>query len=205
MNNNLDEVLTLLKESMLREINKVVPAKVVSYNHETNRATVQLQRTIVNQSDNSIRLKPIADVPVIQLGGGGFNVFVPLSEGDLGLVLCADFNIGAFLDSYNEAPARDSRTHDLADSIFLPFRYFGLNAGGGQNLLIQKLDGSAKIEITADSKVKIKALEVEVDAQKTTFNHKIYAEDVFLTAANQFVAQHKHNQTNNQPTTTMIP
>ncbi len=184
MTKELDELLIDMSDSIKKELNVMVPAMIDSYDKDSNRAVVSIQRELVGRDGVLLQLKPITGVPVIQVGGGGFVVFSPLKQGDLGWLLFADFNLGSFLNQYKASPAQDSRTHDFADGVFLPDVMKGFSGGSG--LSIQKSDGSSKIEILEDGSVSIISNNsLTVDCPTTTFNSAVVMNQGFSVPPGQ--------------------
>src|SRR6188768_2941317 len=88
---------------MLQDTNGMLPARVLTYARETNRAQVQPMIMVVTTDGSQISRAPIAEVPVFQLGGGNMFINFKILPGDLGWILANDRDISLFLQSYSEA------------------------------------------------------------------------------------------------------
>jgi hypothetical protein len=112
-------------------------------------ATVQPMVMLIDVSDNTRLRKPIVNIPVISLGGGGFHISFPLKEGDLGWILAADRDISQFIQSMKASPPNTLRTHKFTSGWFIPdvFRQYTINSADSAAMVIQSTDGATRISI----------------------------------------------------------
>lgn len=151
-NDSMTGMLKTVLNKMMQSIDCALPASVISYDRSSNRASIQPIVGLVTTDGTTINRAQIASVPVVQIGGGGFLISFPLKTGDLGWLVACDRDISLFLQSYNNVIPNTMRTHDFADSFFIPNILNNYNISGDEadNMVIQNLDGSVKISIRND-------------------------------------------------------
>lgn len=163
--NTLIGVLELFKAKLKQDLDDMLPARVIAYDRATNRAQVQPLIVMVNTLNQQIPRAQIASVPVLQIGGGGFVISMPIKTGDLGWIKANDRDITFFLKNYAQAAPNTQRRHKFSDAVFIPDSFMKdvvINAEDEDNLVIQNLDGTVRIAIWGD-KVKITAPEIVLD------------------------------------------
>lgn len=159
----------ILKKFLQSEIDDMIPAKIVAYDRDLNRATIQPQLAVVTTTGETVRRNQLASVPVVNIGGGGFILSFPLTQGDRGWLKASDRDISNFLKNYNEAAPNTRRLHDFSDGIFIPdvMTGYSIDAEDADNAVLQTLDGSVRISLFPD-KVKVTSPLVEVDSPLIT-------------------------------------
>ncbi len=170
MDNTLLGVLELFKAKLKQEWEDMLPARVIAYDRATNRAQVQPLIVMVNTLNQQIPRAQIASIPVLQIGGGGFVISLPIKTGDLGWIKANDRDITFFLKNYAQSAPNTQRRHKFSDAVFIPDSFMKdvvINAEDEDNLVIQNLDGTVRIAIW-DDKVKITAPSVIIDTPETT-------------------------------------
>jgi len=137
----------------IQDLDGMIPAKVVKYDRDTNRATVQPLIMMITTDDQTITRAQIASVPVFQFGGGGFILSFNLQPDDLGWIKASDRDISLFLQSYKEAKPNTFRKHSFSDSVFYPDVMTGYTIAGEDsgNAVLQNLDGTVKISLGTDT------------------------------------------------------
>lgn len=135
---NLSDLLNLLKKEIFIDLNCHHLATVQSFNpgNQTITATINYSKTIFQLNAQTQLYDPIQiayplliDMPAIVLGGGGFNVTFPISQGDQCVVMFNDRSIDNWLQSGQTGPLNSSRTHSFSDGMVL----VGLNYLTGAN------------------------------------------------------------------------
>lgn len=178
-------LLRLFKNKMLQNMDDMLPAEVIAYDRETNRAQVQPLIVMVNTRNIQIIRAQIASIPVLQIGGGGFVVSVPIQTGDLGWIKANDRDITFFKKNYKQSAPNTQRKHSFSDAIFVPdsmMRNVVIAEEDADNLVIQNNSGTVRIAIW-DDKVKITAPSVIIDAPETTCTGNLTVEGIITAEA----------------------
>lgn len=166
----LKGLVNTLKNKLGQRTEDMLPAKVLAYDRDTNRAQVQPLIVVVNTLNEQVPRAQIASVPVLQIGGGGYVVSVPIKTGDLGWIKASDRDISLFKKNYVQSPPNTQRTHNFADGLFIPDSFMKdviIDEEDAENLVIQKNDSTVRIALWAD-RVKITAPQVILDTPTTT-------------------------------------
>ena len=147
LSQSLDGILKMEKKSIFIELNVCLPATVVSYNSADNTVDLQPAIQAVLKDNSFVSLPQIFDIPVLELGGKGLSIKIPLQAGDTGIVIFCDRDISLFKQEKKNTQPNTLRKHDLSDGIFIPMK-FG-NSGASNNISIESADGNTKLEITS--------------------------------------------------------
>lgn len=152
---------------MMQNTDDMLPAKVLSYDRTTNRATVQPLIMVVTTDDTAIQRPPVASIPVMQYGGGGFMVSAPVKAGDIGWIKANDRDISLFLQGGDHSPPNTFRKKSFSDAMFIPDVMGGYTIDGADtnNLVVQSLDGTSKVSVGTDKiTLKVGGVSLEVSA-----------------------------------------
>lgn len=172
---SLASTLRFIQRAIEMEIECCLPCKIVSYDRQTNRATVQplIMVSVRSTTSNAlIRNKrvDIPDIPVLSLGAGSFHISFPVKPNDLGWIYACDRDITLFLQSLEAQPAgTDGATHKFSDAIFIPdvYRNYTIHPEDEGALVIQSTDSATRISVRNDN-IKITAPTlVQIDAPLT--------------------------------------
>jgi hypothetical protein len=169
----------VFKKLMQSGVSGMLPAQVIQVSAPNeNRVQVQILVQILDTVGNAIDRQQVASIPVLQLGGGGFMMNVPIKTGDFGWICANDRDISNFLASYtNGRPATD-RMFSFSDGLFIPHQMtnFNIADSDADNLVLQSIDGTTKISI-GDGIVKIivpstttPSIPTEIDVTATGVN-----------------------------------
>jgi len=107
-------------------VNVCLPATVVSYDHDEQRAVVQIVPAFLRKLAGAVVVDghpAISNVPVVFFGGGGgdYSDTWPLEVGDPGLVVFCDRSIDEWLSTgAAKTEPQDRRRHDVNDAMFIP-------------------------------------------------------------------------------------
>lgn len=164
---SLDGILQMLKRNIFIELNVCLPATVVSYNSADNTVDLQPAIQAVLKDNSFVSLPQIFDIPVLELGGAGLSIKIPLQAGDTGIVIFCDRDISLFKQEKKNTQPNTLRKHDLSDGIFVPMRF---GNSGSSNILIQSEDGNTQFEVTS-SGINIKG-NITVDGEITATDVK---------------------------------
>ncbi|WGN90796.1 hypothetical protein [Burkholderia phage vB_BglM_WTB] len=165
-----------IKQHQLFNTNQMLPAQVVSYDRANNVATVQPLISHTDLSGGARQRFSLVQIPVISIGGGGFHLNFPLAKDDLGWIYAADRDISLFKQSLAMSQAPTNRSHDFADSMFIPdvFRKYTIAGEDAASVVLQSTDGTTKISISegsiliaAPTKVTIRVPETEITGNLT--------------------------------------
>lgn len=182
-------------EEYTKTIDDMIPVQVVSYNRETNRATVKIMVQKTRSDGTYVDNSTYASVPVLQLGGGGYVVSFPVQAGDVGWLKSNDVDISNFLYSLGNSQQNTFRRKKFSDGIFIPDN---INIGDNitssdvDKFVLQKSDGSVKITLSEDSiniesseNVNISADNVTIDATSISAN----CSDIVVNASNSAIVE----------------
>lgn len=149
---------TVLQKFVQSNLDDMLPARVISYDRNTNRASVQPIVSMMTTAGQQVARASVGSVPVLLLGGGGMMLGFNLKAGDFGWLKANDRDISMFLQSYNVGPPNTRRMHSFEDGLFIPdaVRGFTINGEDNENAVLQTLDGSIRIALW-DDRVKITA------------------------------------------------
>lgn len=141
------------------QFDHVLPASIISYDRKNNVAQVQPLIQIVKLDNTTMSRHPLASVPVVSLGGGGFNINFPLKKGDLGWIFATDRDYTTFLQTLQESAPNSSRAHKFDDSLFLPdvLRQYTINAADETAMVIQSTDSTTRIAIDIGGVIRVTA------------------------------------------------
>lgn len=142
----------------LQGVDDMLPARVISYDRETNRAQVLPLIRVLTTDNRQIERAQIASIPVMQFGGGGMILNFNLKPGDLGWIKANDRDISLFLQSYGASAPNTIRLHSFQDAVFIPdvMRGFTIAEEDAENAVLQTLDGSVRVSLWPD-RVKLTA------------------------------------------------
>lgn len=138
---------TIFRKRMMKHEARL-PAIVMSYDRVRNVATVRPLIQMLKTNGVTVQRASIASVPVLALGGGGYNITFPLANGDLGWIEASDRDISLFLQSMKSAPPSDFLIHRFAHGHFVPdaFRQYTFDsADDASSMVIQNYAGNVKI------------------------------------------------------------
>jgi phage baseplate assembly protein gpV len=167
-------VLRVAFDKFLMETDDMLPARVIAYDRQANRAQVQPLVQMVSTLGQRVNRGVLSSVPVLQYGGGGFVLSFNLKEGDLGWIKASDRDISLFLQSYALAAPNTKRLHDFSDAVFIPdvMRGYAINGEDAENAVLQTLDGTCRVALWSD-KIKLTAPSVVVDTPLATFTGNV--------------------------------
>lgn len=147
----------------------MLPASVVQYDRNKNIATIQPMIMFKSTNGEQIERAPVAEIPVLAFGGGGFFINFPLKKGDLGWILASDRDISLFIQDLANAAPNTARLSTFSDGLFIPdvFRNYTVDGEDADNMVISSVDASMRIAI-GSGKVKVTAPAVVIDTPNTT-------------------------------------
>lgn len=138
-------------QNYIREnVDDMIPAKVISYDPNTNRATVQPLISIQDQQGNKHPRAALSNIPVYRPGGNGFFISFPLKAGDFGWLKSSDRDYSLMLQSEKTEAPNTERFHSFSDGMFFPDTLSGWsNNVSGDDLSIRNKSGSTSLGMTS--------------------------------------------------------
>jgi len=154
-----DMLIGLLQESyrkFLQQTDNMLPARVSSYNRDTNIAVVRPMINMLTTDGQQVGRGEI-EVRVFQYGGYGLFFSFPLEEGDLGWIKACDRDISLFLQNFEFAPPNTNRLHSFSDGVFFPdiMPYSQVDVEDRYNAVLQSRYPTTKIAL-GDGVIKLK-------------------------------------------------
>lgn len=150
------------------EVDGMVPARVVSYNDATNRATLHPIVMMGGTDGSKIPRADVSNIPVFRFGGGGFFMRFPLKVGDLGWLAANDNDISLIMQGGGrEDWPNTERLHKFSDAMFFPdtLKAWAINGANAENAVWQSMDGATCIALgTSQIKLSIGAVSIELTA-----------------------------------------
>lgn len=140
-------------DKFLMDVDDMLPARIVSYDRATNRASVMPLVRMLTTDGRQVGRAQIASVPVVRMGGGGVVASFNLKPGDLGWIKANDRDISLIMQGYKEGAPNTLRKHSFQDAVFIPDVMTGayIAAEDAENATFQTLDGSVKVSVGASS------------------------------------------------------
>ena len=169
-NGTLVGAVTFAFGKMLQNVNGMLPAKILTYDRETNRASVQLLINIIGTDGTAYPRPELGTIPVFVFGGGGFRLSFPLEAGSLGWVMANDRDISNFLNNYSQTSPNTSRVKNFSDGVFFPDVMNGLDtisSHDAEGVVLSSNDGTVTISLTG-STVTITSPNVNIDSGSST-------------------------------------
>lgn len=161
---NLAGLIDFIQRNIFIKLEKVAPAKIVSYDRLKNRAIVQVLNYSITSMGEKIERKPLNDIPVSVIGGGGFGLNFPIKAGDIGIIVACDCDISIFKKLLQIFTPSTYQKHRYKDSIFIPLYIngFSVATSDSEAVILSSVDGSTKIALKSNY--------VTISAQNTVIN-----------------------------------
>ncbi len=161
-------ILEFTQKKFKSTIEKVIPAQVISYDRATNRAEVQILPLDITSTGEKLQRRPLLNIPILTLTGGGFVFSLPVKAGDVGWIVASDKDISVFKQTLAEYTPNTYRRHKYEDSFFIPDNLNGFTIAEDDNeaVLLSSVDGVTKISLK-DGVATITAASVIVNGETT--------------------------------------
>lgn len=121
----LDDVLTAYFNQYAAGLNTAIPGRIIEYNADQQKATVQptIQRVLL--SGDRIDPQPISGVPVVFPSANSGILSFPIVPNDKVLLIFSQRSIDRWVFGEGQEPIdpKDRRKHDRADCIAIPGMY----------------------------------------------------------------------------------
>lgn len=183
------QIVATYMEKAKAEIRVAMPAEVRAFNASTKRVDVRpVIKDPLRNSAGDLEVEELPTIPNVRVAfqrGGGFFVRFPLSVGDTGLLVIADFDPAQWFRTGEIREPGDERAHALGNAVFLPVSMESnadVSGDGvdGSAMVLGKEGGSALVAYK-DSTVEVggnsdaAALASKVDDLASKFNAHTHA------------------------------
>lgn len=147
---SLEGLCRLIKNITLMDIEKVLPAVVLSYDRLLNRAVVRPAISGIAARGQKIPKLPLVDIPVLSLHGGGIFLSFPIKEGDKGWLVACDRDISIFKQNLQDSSPNSYRKHCFNDAFFIPDKINTINVSEDDKgaVVISTVSGSTKFALS---------------------------------------------------------
>ncbi|QKN82057.1 Gp138 family membrane-puncturing spike protein [Scandinavium goeteborgense] len=147
----LTGAMDLVLRKFLLDVDDMLPARIVSYDREKNRAQIEILYRVTMTDGSMNPLTAPAEVPALVMGGGGMCLTFPLKSGDLGWIKASDRDMSLFLQSYEAEPGNTTRLHCFEDGVFIPDVMKDFMVSDGAAATLQTLDGTTSVAVKPGS------------------------------------------------------
>lgn len=150
---SLAQVLRDAIENRLVELHVSLPAKIVTYDPSTQKASVQalIKRTFV--SGESVDLPVFTDVPVAWPRAGKAWLHMPLKAGDFCQVVFCERSLDEWKTTGASVAPKEMRKHNLSDGWVVPGGYpFASPMSGADDKDVLLVHDKTKFRLTSGGK-----------------------------------------------------
>lgn len=155
-----------IRAFFLNHFDGMLPATVVSYDDQANRAVIKPLVMMGTTSGQKVSRAQVANIPVYRFGGGGFFMRFPIKAGDLGWLKANDRDISLIFQRGGlEDWPNTERLHKFSDAMFFPdtFKEWVINGENADKAVWQSMSGDACIALGKDTiKLSIGSVSIEV-------------------------------------------
>lgn len=145
-NDSLEGLNEFLQDKMYLHLEKVIPAKIESYNKTKNRAIVKPLITGIATQGDKVSKDLIPNIPVVQMGGGDVTMTFPIKAGMTGWLIACDRDISIYKSIKDETAPNTPRKHKYQDSFFIPD---AMNNAGTDDFQIKSVNSSFNLDNTS--------------------------------------------------------
>lgn len=139
-----------IRDFVRENLDNTIPAQIISYDPNSNRATVQPLIAILDQAGNKIQRAPISNILVHRPGGNGFFISFPVKAGDFGWLHATDRDYSLMMQSEKTEAPNTERFHSFSDGMFFPDTLSGwANNVSGDDLSIRNKAGNTSLGMTS--------------------------------------------------------
>lgn len=160
-----------------------MPAKIISYDFTTRKASVQPALNQKFNDDEVLVLPVIHNVPVMQPSSGGASINFPVKEGNTVLLTFSERSLEEWLKNGNQVTPDDARQNNLTDAIahigLKPFSEIS-EAENNDDLLIS-FSGS-KIRLKPGGVIEAETSQINLIANNVVVTGKLTAANLEATS-----------------------
>ncbi|MBR8654188.1 hypothetical protein KDH83_12880 [Achromobacter sp. Marseille-Q0513] len=150
------EFFQMAFQELMKGVHTSVPGHILTFDPALQRAQVRIGIEVVYTNGTTAQLPPIADVPVLFLGGTQFTMTHQVNPGDEGLIVFSQRCVDGWKQTGAVANNPLSRFHDAHDAFFIPgFRPLPTRVEGFVNdgIRMQSRDGGRHVWIKASGEI----------------------------------------------------
>lgn len=181
----LSELLETFLANKTSDMHICMPAKIVTYDFKTQKATVQ---PALNQKYNDgevVKLPIIHSVPVIHPSSGGASITFPVLKNDNVLLVFCERSLEEWLNKGEQITPDDPRQNHLTDAIaILGFRSFNQNSAAENNTDLLMAYSGSKVRLKPDGALEIESKTAAITVPTVNFNSTDVIVSGKLTAQN---------------------
>lgn len=174
-NATLDQAIDDAIFSALLGKRHVVPARVSSFDVDTQTIIAEPMIAIEDNDGNPIEISPVADVPILQLGGGDFVITFNPVAGDPCLLLVSDRCIDDWHETNEKRIPADFRQNEISDSLAIVG--FRTKPQAIKNILpgvtIRTIDGTDYVNLNNGTLTLKTATKVLIDTPNAEFTGNV--------------------------------
>lgn len=158
----LAQVIKKAIEARLCEVHVSLPARVVSYEASTQKATVQpeIKRQFVDGT--FVNIPQITDVPVVWPRGSSAFLHFPLKKGDPVTLVFSERALDEWKESGGDTQTSSLRKHSYSDAVAYPGGSPFSKAFGANGIDAELIHGNAKMRMTAGGKYEFRGTNDEI-------------------------------------------
>lgn len=195
----MGDVVRSILDREFEYVHTAMPGIVISTSNYESEGLVDIQLAVNRVFTDNVEyeIKPLYDVPVVLLHGGGGIITVPVKTGDTVMVMFSERSIAEWLGSDGSAPTTplDKRRFSLSDAIAIPGLFTTKNGltpnpddvqirFGTTSISLRNNNGN--IDINTESNVNITA---GGNAEVTATNVNVHASETNLGDGGQQIAR----------------
>lgn len=180
---SMEGLFNSILRKFLQQTDDMLPARVVAYDRDSNKATIQPVLAMVTTNGAQVARAQVGQVPVFRFGGGGMVLSFNLKPGDLGWLKANDRDISLFMQNLAPGAPNTARMHSFSDAMFFPdgMKNVVINGEDDAHAVLQTNDGKYRVAIWDDrvkvtgdnSSVEIKSGQVNVNALQINLNGSV--------------------------------
>jgi hypothetical protein len=157
-------LLRVAFRKMMLDTDGMVPARVIAFNRDQGLVKVQPLIPMVPTQGLPTTCAPVGDIPILQIGAGGFVLNFPIKAGDLGFIYAGDRDTSNFMQSGGEAAPQTYRIKKFSHGVFIPavMRSFVIAEENAECAVFQNENGTVYVALGAEL-VKIKGTDIKLD------------------------------------------
>ena len=183
--NDLTSLLNIHSEEIKKDINTCIPGVVISFDKDTQLASLQIGINMVDNHDNQYKHAPIISCPVFFVGNANYIIEHEINEGDEGILVFSQRCMDNWVADGGTVNQDVIRFHDINDAMFIPgirSQKNKIENFGNDGIKLRDKNNSNFVWLKNDGTIIIKTNKLIVDG------------DIINNGIN--VTQHDHSQAN---------